>query len=189
MKLQEIFAQVPDPRGSQGRDYRLWSILSLIVVGLLCGRQGLLSVFHLGRSLSQNQSHALGFVKGTTTCHATLTETMRAVDAAALAGVLGKFAVCGKGGEARHIAIDGKSMRASKDENGKAVHCLSAFCSSIREVLGQTASRGKGMEIPDALKLLDKLDLKEKWSRVTRCFVRRPSARPSPKAEATTSLL
>jgi hypothetical protein len=63
------------------------------------------------------------------------------------------------GEDARHIAIDGKSLRASKDENDKAIHCLTAFCCGNREVLGQTASRGTGMEIPDALKLLEKLDL------------------------------
>lgn len=161
MKLQDIFAQVPDPRGGQGQDYRLWSILSLITVGFLCGRQGLLAVFHLGRSLNARQRSALGFVKGVTPCHSTLTETMRLIDAAALAEVLGKLAVVDCG-DARHIAIDGKSLRASKDENGKAIHCLTAFCCGVREVLGQTASRGTGMEIPDALKLLQKLDLRGK---------------------------
>jgi hypothetical protein len=88
MKLQEIFAQVPDPRGGQGQDYRLWSILSLITVGFLCGRRGLLAVFHLGRSLNARQRSALGFVKGVTPCHSTLTETMRMIDAAALAEAL-----------------------------------------------------------------------------------------------------
>lgn len=162
MKLKEILAQVPDPRGGQGQDYRLWSILSLIVVGFLCGRRGLLSVFLLGRSLNQRQRHALGFVKGTRPCHATLTETVRAIDPEALSKILCGYAICSEGEETRHIAFDGKTMRASKDGNGKAVHCLSACCRGIREVLEQTASRGKGMEIPGAIKLLAKLDLKEK---------------------------
>ena len=30
---------IPDPRGKQGQDYTLWSILSLVIIGLLCGRQ------------------------------------------------------------------------------------------------------------------------------------------------------
>ena len=34
MKLYELLRQVPDPRGKQGQDYALWSILSLIVVSL-----------------------------------------------------------------------------------------------------------------------------------------------------------
>ena len=39
-----------------------------------------------------------------------------------------------KAGTARHIAIDGKTMRASKDSEGKAEHVLSAFCSSLQTV-------------------------------------------------------
>ena len=38
MQLKTILRQVPDPRGKQGQDYMLWSILSLIVVSLLCPR-------------------------------------------------------------------------------------------------------------------------------------------------------
>jgi hypothetical protein len=65
-----------------------------------------------------------------------------------------------EGGDQRHIAIDGKTMRASKDGDGNATHVLSAFCAGLQSILGNEASRGKGMEIPDALKLLDRLDLK-----------------------------
>ena len=39
---------------------------------------------------------------------------------------------------------------------------LSAFCSSLQTVLGHEASRSKGLEIPDALKLLERLDLRGK---------------------------
>ena len=86
-----------------------------------------------------------------------LTETLRVIDAQALADVLGALFL-EEGGNARHIAIDGKTMRASKDSEGKAEHVLSAFCSSLQTVLGHEASRSKGLEIPDALKLLERLD-------------------------------
>ena len=52
-------------------------------------------------------------------------------------------------------------MRASKDGEGKAEHVLSAFCGGLQTVLWQ-ASRGKGYEIPYALRLLERLDLKGK---------------------------
>ena len=158
MKLKEILQQVPDPRGKQGQDYTLWSILSLIVVGLLCGRRGLKAAFLLGRGMTARQRNALGFMNGTTPCHATLTETLRAIDARALADILGALDLAA-GNDACHIAIDGKTMRASKDRDGKAVHVLSAFCGGLQKVLGHAASRGKGLEIPDALKLLEQLDL------------------------------
>ena len=83
------------------------------------------------------------------------------IDAQALADVLGALFL-EEGGNARHIAIDGKTMRASKDSEGKAEHVLSAFCSSLQTVLGHEASRSKGLEIPDALKLLERLDLRGK---------------------------
>ena len=41
MNLKSVLREVPDPRGRQGRDYRLWSILGLILVSMLCGRRGI----------------------------------------------------------------------------------------------------------------------------------------------------
>lgn len=158
MQLNAILQQVPDPRGKQGQDYKLWSILSLIILSLLCGRRGMKAAFVLGRSLSRRQKAALGLVRGTSPCHATLTETMRVIDAQALADVLGTLSL-EQGTSARHIAIDGKTMRASKNSEGRAEHVLSAFCGGLQTVLGHQASRGKGLEIPDALKLLERLDL------------------------------
>jgi hypothetical protein len=161
MNLKGILRQVPDPRGKQGRDYRLWSILGLIMISLLCGRRGMRAAFFLGRSLNKRQCLALGFSNGKTPCHATLTETLRVIEARALADVLG--AACPLASDdSRHIGIDGKTMRASKDGEGNATHVLSAFCAGLQSVLGNEASRGKGMEIPDALKLLERLELKGK---------------------------
>ena len=160
MKLRTIFEQVPDPRGKQGQEYQLWSLLALVLVGFLCGRPGLMAVFRLGRKLTAQQRQELGFMRGTTPAHATLTETMRRIDGAALAAVLGAMALAGRDGRScQHIAFDGKTLRASKDGDGRAVHCVSAFCVGLQQVLGHTASRGKGLEIPDALALLKLLDL------------------------------
>lgn len=163
MKLKMLFEQVPDPRGKQGQEYQLWSLLALILVGYLCGRPNLMAVFRMGRKFTTLQCQELGFMRGTMPAHATLTETMRKIDGAELAAVLGTMALAGRDGKnGQHIAFDGKTLRASKDADGKAVHCVSAFCVGLQHVLGHTASRGKGLEIPDALALLKQLDLKDK---------------------------
>jgi len=52
MGLRELLERVPDPRGLQGRDYALWSILALIVVSLLNGRKGMRAAFELGHGQS-----------------------------------------------------------------------------------------------------------------------------------------
>src|ERR1700726_2663467 len=75
MELRKVLERIPDPRGRQGRDYRLWSILGLILVCMLCGRRGMKAAFLLGRSLTRMQKRQLGFMRGHTPCHATLTET------------------------------------------------------------------------------------------------------------------
>lgn len=159
MGLREVFQKVPDPRGRQGRDYPLWSILALIVVSLLNGRKGMKAAFELGRSLNARQRAMLGFGKNTP-CHATLTETLRVIDPDALAQVLGSLGKHEGDSTSGHIAIDGKTIRASKDKDGRALHVVSAFCGKLQITLQHAASHGKGLEIPDALRLLDKIDLK-----------------------------
>jgi hypothetical protein len=161
MQLKRYLAAVPDPRGKQGQDYPLWSILSLIIVGFLCGRQGLQAVHRLGRKLNAGQRSALGFVHGRTPCHATLTETVRILDPKALRDVLHQVVVITANGNRRHVAIDGKTMKATKNAQGHAVHVVSAFCSGLGHLIGTEASHSKGMEIPDAFKLLEQLDLRD----------------------------
>jgi hypothetical protein len=157
MELKKVLERIPDPRGRQGRDYRLWSILG----SMLCGRRGMKAAFLLGRSLTRVQKRQLGFMRGHTPCHATLTETLRILDAQAVADILGAV-VLADNSDDRHIAIDGKTLRASKDGDGRAEHVLSAFCGGLQTILSHEASRGKGLEIPDALKLLARLDLRDR---------------------------
>ena len=158
--MKDILKSVPDPRGRQGRDYELWSLLSLVIVAFLCGRRGLAAAFRMGRKLTREQRERLGFGLRMP-CHSTLTETMGLIDADALADLFGSLVMV-EDADTRHISIDGKTMRASKDGQGRAMHCVSAFCLGLQQVLNHTASAGKGLEIPDALALLDKLDLRGK---------------------------
>ena len=61
--------------------------------------------------------------------------------------------------DTNHLSLDGKTPRGSKDADGKAEHVLSAFCVALDQSVGHVLSRGKGMAIPDALRLIDQLDL------------------------------
>ena len=57
------------------------------------------------------------------------------------------------------IAIDFKTLRGIKDDEGKAEHVLSAFCAALEQSVGHTSSCDKGRKIPDALRLLETIDL------------------------------
>lgn len=165
ISVRSVLREVPDTRGKKGQVHRLEAILGLILLSMLNGRTGMKAAFHLGRSLSRKQLDRLGVRRDRQSpCHATLTETLRVLDPDAMARVFGRF-TAGASDEAsvdidlRHIAIDGKTLRGSKDTDGKAEHVLSAFCAALEQSLGHTSSRGKGREIPDALRLLETIDL------------------------------
>jgi hypothetical protein len=71
----------------------------------------------MGRLLNATQRSKLGFVAGRTPCHGTFTEILRILPPEELIAVLEcAVAANDEGGDIRHIAIDGKTMRATKDE-------------------------------------------------------------------------
>ena len=160
-----ILRKIPDLRGKKGQLHRLEAILGLILLSMLRGRTGMKATFHLGRGLSRKQLDRLGFRRDRKSpCHATLTETLRVLDPNAMAVVFAQITVAASGTEGddadpQQIAIDGKTLRESKDAHRKAAHVLSAFCSALEHAVGHTSSRGKGREIPDALRLLETINL------------------------------
>jgi predicted transposase YbfD/YdcC len=58
-----------------------------------------------------------------------------------------------------HVAIDGKTVRGSRDADGKAVHIVSAFASEMRVALTQQPCGEKSNEITAIPDLLDFLEL------------------------------
>ena len=163
--VKSVLSQVPDPRGKQGLQHPLEALLGLILLSMLSGRKGMRAAFRLGRTLSRRQLNMLGFRRYLASpCHATFTELLRVLDPEALAKAFSQFTTehqkC-EGDETmpQQLSIDGKTLRGSKDADGKAEHVLSAFCAVLGQSVGHSSSRGKGFEIPDALRLLEKIDL------------------------------
>ena len=165
ISVMSVFRQVPDPRGKQGLQHPLEALLGLILLSMLSGRKGMRAVFRLGRTLSRHQLNQLGFRQYLASpCHATFTELLRVLDPDALAKAFSQFTAeqrdCdGDETMLRQLSIDGKTLRGSKDADGKAEHVLSAFSAALAQSVGHSSSRGKGFEIPDALRLLEKIDL------------------------------
>lgn len=165
ISVRSILRQVPDPRGKQGLQHPLEALLGLILLSMLSGRKGMRAAFRLGRTLSRRQLDMLGFRRyRNSPCHATFTELLRVLDPDALAEAFSQFTNehqnC-EGDEtmSRQLSIDGKTLRGSKDADGKAEHVLSAFSAALGQAVGHNSSRGKGFEIPDALRLLERIDL------------------------------
>jgi hypothetical protein len=76
----------------------------------------------------------------------------KSLDADALAAAPGKFALAE--GRARHIAIDGKTLKGSRRLDTKALHVLSAFATELGTVTGDLKVKPHQSEITAAMVLL-----------------------------------
>jgi len=151
VSILSVLQEVPDPRGRQGLLHPLRALPALMLLSMLRGRRGMMAAFRLGRSPTPRQLRRLGFRPGLASPrHATPTGTLRNLDPDAMARTFAR-PTADAAGDARHIAIDGKTPRGSGDAHGRAEHVLSAFRATVEQTAGHASSRVSGMEIPDSL--------------------------------------
>lgn len=148
---------VPDRRGLQGQQYKLQSLLGISIGAMLAGANDLRAIFRWGRRLKPEALHLLGIEDGKAPCHATYHYVFKSLDADALAATLGKFALGND--HARHIAIDGKTLKGSRRLDAKPLHVLSAFAAELGAVVGDLVVEPDQNEITAAMALLKELPL------------------------------
>lgn len=155
--LWDVLCQITDRRGRKGRQYALASLLGIAIAAMLAGANDLRAIFRWGRRLKPEALRLLGIDDGVAPCHATFHYFFKSLDADALAVALGKFAL----GEdcARHIAIDGKTLKGSRRLDAKALHVLSAFAAELGTVIGDLIVEPDQNEITAAMVLLKGLPL------------------------------
>lgn len=155
--LFDALREVPDRRGRKGRQIALPAILSLSVAAMLAGADSLIAIFRWGRRLPPEALRLLGFADGIAPCHATYHYVFRSIDGDALARCLGTFAL--GDATAKHMAIDGKTLRGSRRHDAKALHVVSAFAADLAVVVGDLVVAPDANEITAALALLKGLPL------------------------------
>lgn len=155
--LIEALSRVPDFRKSRGKRHPLVAILALAVAAVLCGYDNLTAISQWGREHGEALLAPLGFRHFPGPCVATLHRVFRRVDVMALEHVLTDWLNCclpAEGG----LALDGKTLRGSRDDPQDPVQLLAAFAHTLGTALGQQPIRGKN-EVAAALELLQSLDL------------------------------
>jgi len=160
MQLWNCFEQLEDPRRASGRRYTLVSVMKLLLSGLLCGRKSLAQIVLWGRSLPPKTLESLGFNR-TIPCVATLSNLLRRLPIQQVERALSTYTLQGKSllEPGSHIALDGKTLRASHHEGVPLVHLLSALITQTQAVLGQLRMEEGENEISAALRLLEQLNL------------------------------
>lgn len=163
--LREVFrdAGVMDRRRTQGLRHPLEAILTLTCVAIMCGVRTQSGVVQFGNAYGLPFLRLLGFHRRRGPSEATLSRVMRCVDADALEALISRW-VGARSGSRRyqHIAIDGKTLRGSREGNLPGVHLLSGYASELGATLAQLRVDSKTNEYKAALELLGVLPLQGK---------------------------
>src|SRR5947209_6274994 len=152
--LLERLADLPDPRDPRGRLYPLVPLLSLCLVAILAGHTSVAAIAQFGRLRGQRLGHALGFTRGTMPCPNTLTNLLAGLDADALDRILGEWLADRHAAGWEHLALDGKTLRGSRDGQLPGVHLLAAYAPQASAVIAQMRVEATTNEHKAALRLL-----------------------------------
>lgn len=149
-----------DPRRRQGQRYPLRSVVIVSLMAMVCGADDAEAISEWGDANEDWLKTILELPHGTPSQDVVLA-VFAGLDTREFEQVflewakLLRFRLAAQGG---HIAIDGKTVRGSRREDGAMVHQVSAWMSDHGLVLGRRKVGEKHneiQEIPELLRLLD----------------------------------
>jgi predicted transposase YbfD/YdcC len=154
------FAELSDPRSERNQLYRIEEILLLSLCASLCGAEGWQDVEDFGKLKIRYLRQYLNYENGTPSDD-TLRRFYRNINPDEFEKLFREWVGgIAKKAQVKVIAIDGKSVRRSRDEDAKMLHVISAFATEARMVLGQEKVSEKSNEITAIPILLTWLDVK-----------------------------
>jgi DDE_Tnp_1-associated/Transposase DDE domain len=162
LALVEVLATVPDPRKPRGRRHPLTAVLSLAAVAILAGCKSLEAISQFGRDHGTALTHALGFTRGDCPTKSCLSKLFRRLDIDAFEAALSRWALSRQQEGWVAVAVDGKTLKGSKNGDAPGVHLLAAYAPAAACVIAQMRVDAKTNEHKAALKLLGVLPLSGK---------------------------
>jgi len=163
--LLAMLAEIPDPRGRQGRRHPIAAMLAAVVCGLLTGSTGCAAIAQWIKSQEPKVWHMLGFRRKppTENCFRNL---LARLPADTLEEVMGRWIRQLTAGESLNelsaVAIDGKTLCGTLQAHGQSIHLLSLLDHASGCVLGQLAMDPTTNEHKAALLLLKQLTIEGK---------------------------
>lgn len=159
-----MLRSLPDHRKPKGLRHPFVSVLTIAVAALLAGAKTYIAIAEFAEELSQNQLKRLRarFDRKTNRFIAPSEPTIRRVlqnaDVEAVERGIGQWLV--QNAPDKDIALDGKTLKGARKNDGTQVHLLSAFLHQQAVTIGQVEVDGKTNEITMVKPLLDPLDIK-----------------------------
>ncbi len=158
MTLLSIFSRLEDPRSGPAKRYGLSEIIVMAICAVLCGADDWVEVADWCEDEGEWLKGFLDLPHGTPS-HDTFGDVFRVLDPDVFESCFREW-IGGLVGVVKDIiALDGKTVRGSKDGSIPPLHLVSAYATSLGLTLGQEGSAGKGNELKAVRALLDTLVL------------------------------
>lgn len=162
--LRQHLAAVPECRKPEGLRHPLQAVLLIAICAILGGSRSYLAISQWAKRTSQAMRKRLHCRLNDTTnlfdapSEPTIRRVLQAVDVQTVDDLIGQwfFALSDPDDP---VAVDGKALCGAKQENGKAIHLLSAFLHKQGVTLAQLPVATKSNEIPSIRPLLSNLKL------------------------------
>ena len=162
--LRKLLTDLPDYRKPLGLRHPLKAVLLIAICAILGGSRSYLAISQWAARSTQAMRKRFHCRRNDRTkqCEApsepTIRRVLQSVDAQAIDNIIGQWFLS-LSDPNDPIAIDGKTLRGAKQEDGHAVHLLSAFLQQQGVTLAQVPVKTKSNEIPAIRPLLENLDI------------------------------
>ena len=160
--LMEEIRRISDPRKARGIRHRLEVVLGIGVCAVLCGARSYRGIGDWASALRRQDLRRFGSHRDKAPSEPTIRRVLQSVDAGEFDARIGEWLQSqGSQGTSagKAVAIDGKTLRGSRDGERAPLHLLSAVLHSEGIVLGQEPVDEKTNEITRVQPLAQKLDL------------------------------
>jgi len=155
--LLDALSAIPDPRDRRGLRHRFEGLLAASVMACLSGMQSYDAIAEWTADLPRDLCRRLGFYCWKPPSEPTIRRVLQSVDPDAVDRVVCAWLAART--ESEGVALDGKTLRGSRDGEKPAVHLLAAVTHGAGVVVAQRGVEEKSNEIPEAAPLLADVDL------------------------------
>lgn len=158
--LQTYFSSLKDPRNSRGRLHPFFSILTIAILGVICGADEWTEIEEFGKSKQSFLSQFLDLPYGIPS-HDTFGRVFSLIDPSGFQACFSAWTARLANTFGEVVNIDGKQLRHSYDTATEkaAIYMVSAWANANNMVLGQVKVDDKSNEITAIPRLLAILDL------------------------------
>ena len=162
LKLSDLFKLVDDPRSKQGLIYPLSFILNCAQSAIICGASGFKQIGEWINAQPYSKLELMGNKFRRKPHESTIRKCLRKLEIYSFKDLCYKWSLAKESlikEKSDAIAVDGKTLRASRNFNNRQPHLLSAVTHNTGILVGDQLVPNKKSEVQSIIPLLDTINI------------------------------